>query len=269
MCGWHSDENEACPLQAELIARKREPLNRHLSLIGVCVCVLKADSDWSSAELSAVVRALSLFCEAIFVLMSCCFVGLKFRLACTSFRAQVHMASVRELLPNRTNAELMQLVTSAHFIECVDTYKASRARQRAPIPSAAGANVAAAASATAASSDVPIVDIKPPKNQGTKRLASAAYVVTPAEFRQRVCERMDHQIMLGKTKAATAKWVSRRLETTSLKLTPIADYDAKVGRAQLKAAHLHLLYLDNKRARKGKGGDEEDGGDEDDDDGED
>jgi hypothetical protein len=192
---------------------------------------------------------------------------------------RLHLARVRELLPNRTNAELTQLVTCSHFIESVEKFKSMRARQRAEqvgpaiqAQSAAAQVVAAVASAAAtadATVDVPDVPVKakPAEKKSTKqksattaakRTAMTADLLTPSVFRQRVCERMDHQMLLCKTKTASAKWVTRRLETTSLKLTRIADYDAKVARAQMNAANFHLLYLDNKRARQGKGDADED-----------
>lgn len=161
------------------------------------------------------------------------------------------MARVRELLPNRTNAELTQLVTSSHFIECVDKYQSTRARQRAQVnPSADSANASVdGADGVAAVNDSALNQSTKPMSQSTKRTASMANQLAPSEFRKRVCERMEHQIELCKTKNPSVKWTTRRLETISLKMISIAEYNAKAARSQATTAKLHVMYLENKRVR--------------------
>jgi hypothetical protein len=160
------------------------------------------------------------------------------------------MARVRELLPNRTNAELTQLVTSSHFIECVDKYQSMRARQRAQVNPSADASVdGAVVAAGVAANESALNQSTKPMSQSTKRTASMANQLTPSEFRKRVCERMEHQIELCKTKNPSVKWTTRRLETISLKMISIAEYNAKAARSQATTAKLHVMYLENKRVR--------------------
>lgn len=172
------------------------------------------------------------------------------------------MARVRELLPNRTNAELTQLVTSSHFMECVDNYQSMRARQRAQVnPSLVGA--AATIESAVNRSSKPMSQqisqqMSQHQSQPTKRTVSMANQLSPVEFRKRVCERMEHQIELCKTKNPTVKWTTRRLETISLKMISIADYNAKAARSQTTAAKLHVMYLENKRVRVRVDGDGDD-----------
>jgi hypothetical protein len=203
------------------------------------------------------------------------------------------MSSVRVLLPDRTNDELHQLVTSAHFLECVDKVHADRAAAAAaasrkppsapsappppvatapvPLPPAVAATAAVGASVAAAvpASDSKITVLPPPSAVGSLSRASNVLLVgksmmirpdgmvdmtiTPQEFRRRVVARMEHQTLLAHVRKDQPKWHARRMHTVSMSLTSIASYDVHVANKQAAAAQAHAANMHSGAATKRRG----------------